>query len=181
MEDLEKELGAVPRVSTDYMHVRISYSHSAFPKSNPSRNKNIAIVTRLETIVTASIPRQDAKSPWAAARLLGVGAGRENPVVGIIKEHWSGDKSKAATEKVLFSVSGAVTRPPPIKQSMRPLPRRQGFATVGRNQGKQGLENLPMPSNAFPAGVASPAARRVSSKENSGVGVHQGGQVRVPS
>jgi len=179
IEDLEQELGTVAGVASEYMHIRISYSHSAFPESRPSCNKNIAVVTRLETIVTASIPRQDAKSPWTGARLFGSAAGRENPVLRIIKELWSGDRARASMEKVL-SASGSVTRPHTAKQSTRSLPRTQGFAAVSRRRAKQGLENLPLLGNALPA-ISSPVVKRVSSKQSASAVTCQDGHIRLPS
>ena len=64
MEYLEMQLGSI---ESEYMEVRLTYSHSAFPHSDHGdHDSGIASVeTRLETTLTASIKRHNPSSPWS--------------------------------------------------------------------------------------------------------------------
>ncbi|KEZ41193.1 hypothetical protein SAPIO_CDS7276 [Scedosporium apiospermum] len=109
-KDLEAQLGTSPQ---EYLRLRISYSHSAFAPS--CSQTDLALSTRLETIVTAWIQRMDTASVWARAGSLkdyGDCERRPSPVkgaagvsllVGIIMRHWDLDKARRAVEMVIQS------------------------------------------------------------------------------
>lgn len=64
MEDLEVQLGSI---ESEYMEVRLTYNHSAFPRSDcgGEETRSASIKTTLETAVTASIKRHNPSSPWS--------------------------------------------------------------------------------------------------------------------
>ncbi|KAK3323488.1 hypothetical protein B0T19DRAFT_205929 [Cercophora scortea] len=125
IEDLEYQLGST---ATEYLQVRITYRHSAFPQrgddgslaADPRRpaiassltnrrrtnNNNTAddgvssIQTVIVTTCRAAIKRHNALSPWSPRP-----APQPNPLFEIIASHWGPDSASDVMHRILGSRS----------------------------------------------------------------------------
>ncbi|KAH8680915.1 hypothetical protein BX600DRAFT_428892 [Xylariales sp. PMI_506] len=81
--DIEYQLGYV---TTEFLEVRLSYSHSGFPGISPlSSIENSACRTRLETVVVGEIKLQNPESPWVPREPQ---ASISTTLYRIIASHW---------------------------------------------------------------------------------------------
>ena len=82
IEALEKELGDS---TVNYMTVRLSYRHSAFPTSQNigiADNNMFRMHSRIETVATASVKLHNAMSLWSPPP-----ASTSNPLLPLIERH----------------------------------------------------------------------------------------------
>ncbi|CAM1511430.1 Fc.00g089430.m01.CDS01 [Cosmosporella sp. VM-42] len=83
IEDLEAELGDS---QVAYMHVSITYSHSAFPQLTITENPGgvSSIQSKVETTATATLKVHNTHSPWSPPP-----APTPNPLFELIEQRWS--------------------------------------------------------------------------------------------
>lgn len=101
IEDLEMQLGDFPM---ETMHIKVSYSHSAFPE-NPSTETLdgvSAVHSRMETMAMATVKRHDSRSPWSPPA-------ERSPerLLPLIERHWGAQKAAVTMQQILahYSVS----------------------------------------------------------------------------
>lgn len=95
IEDLELQLGDL---RTEYMQVRLCYSHSAFPQHEDidSRNGISSVRTSMETVAVASLKRCNGFSPWSPHP-----TPSPNTLFQLITQHWGSEKANEAMQKML--------------------------------------------------------------------------------
>lgn len=96
MEDLELELGSS---AVGFMHIRVSYSHSAFPEqtaAEPDAAGVFGLRSRLETTATASLVKRDADSMWSP---------RPEPlqshILPLVQRHWGLEKAMSMKRLIM--------------------------------------------------------------------------------
>ncbi|ODA78032.1 hypothetical protein RJ55_06635 [Drechmeria coniospora] len=95
MEDLELQLGSCV---AGHMHVRVSYSHSAFPKRAGSEAEATGVSSMrssLQTTATATLKRRDALSPWSPYP----GQSRDQ-FLQVIERYWGAEKAAMVAEQI---------------------------------------------------------------------------------
>ncbi|KAJ2903752.1 hypothetical protein MKZ38_009404 [Zalerion maritima] len=114
MADLEFHLGSI---RTEYLLVRLTYSHSAFPNiNNTAITDGVAIVNnKIITIATAVVKRHNSSSLWSPPP-----APVPNPLFEIISSHWG----SVRTADLIGRIAGH-SRSTPRKPRMEPTPMNE--------------------------------------------------------
>ena len=113
IEDLEHHLG---NTLTEYLQVRMSYRHSAFPHLQDNRPPHRAqdgvtdIDTTLVTTAFAVIQRHNPLSPWSPHPSV-----QPNPIFEIVASHWGPESASGIMHRVLGSRT-------PSRRSQNPRP-----------------------------------------------------------
>ncbi|ROT40691.1 hypothetical protein SODALDRAFT_330432 [Sodiomyces alkalinus F11] len=120
MDDLEYHLGSS---LVDYLHVRLTYTHSAFPagafpSSFPWRKDGVSgsanagftnLQTRLETTATASLKRYNRRSPWSPRP---PPRPMSNPLLDTVAAHWTPNRAaEAARQMESYRPAATLRRP----------------------------------------------------------------------
>lgn len=109
-EDLEHQLGST---LTEYLEVRLTYKHSAFPQDHDRRgsppggatNDGILVThTTVTTTARAVIKRHNSASPWSPRP-----APQPNPLFEIIAMHWGPEAANSVMYRVLTTRSAKTT------------------------------------------------------------------------
>lgn len=95
IEDLEVELG---NTQLEYMHIKISYSHSAFPRQTYTESVGgvSAIQSKVETTATATLKLRNTFSPWSPPP-----TPAPNPLFQLAKQHWGVGKITEVVQPIL--------------------------------------------------------------------------------
>lgn len=96
MEDLELQLGSS---TVGYMHIRVSYSHSAFPEYSSVEAATAGVSSlrsRLETTATATLKRHNAVSPWSPRPETS-----QDHLLQLVERHWGEDKAMSVKEQIM--------------------------------------------------------------------------------
>ncbi|KND92999.1 hypothetical protein TOPH_02247 [Tolypocladium ophioglossoides CBS 100239] len=96
MEDLELQLGSS---MVGYMHIRVSYSHSAFPEYSSAEAATAGVSSlrsRLETTATANLKRHNALSLWSPRPETS-----QNHLLQLVERHWGADKATSVKEQIM--------------------------------------------------------------------------------
>ncbi|POR37641.1 Uncharacterized protein TPAR_02161 [Tolypocladium paradoxum] len=96
MEDLELQLGSS---MVGYMHIRVSYSHSAFPEYSSAEAATAGLAglrSRLETTATATLKQHNALSLWSPRPETS-----QNQLLQLIERHWGADKAMSVKEQIM--------------------------------------------------------------------------------
>lgn len=99
MEDLEFQLG---NLRTEYMQVRICYSHSAFPNhADGDKDHGVSsLQSTMETVAVATLKRCNGLSPWSPRP-----APTSNTLFQLIAQHWGSTKADEAMQQILWQRS----------------------------------------------------------------------------
>ena len=82
----------------DYVQVRVSYSHSAFPCQPDSRVMDgvSTIQSTIETTAVAALKQCNRLSPWSPSP-----APAPNALFSLVAQHWGSEKATEAMQKIL--------------------------------------------------------------------------------
>lgn len=123
MEDLELELGSS---AVGFMHIRVSYSHSAFPEqaaAEPDVAGVSGLRSRMETTATASLMKQhDAFSMWSP---------RPEPlqshILPLVQRHWGTEKAMSMKRLIMGQQHPQPRRLPRTRQGQSGEPGLLGL------------------------------------------------------
>ncbi|KJZ79900.1 hypothetical protein HIM_00614 [Hirsutella minnesotensis 3608] len=96
IEDLELELG---NSEVGYMHVRVSYSHSAFPVETNAEADTTGVShlrSRMETTATAILKRPGSFSAWSCTS-----QPLQDHLLPLLERHWGPDKAVSIRRMIL--------------------------------------------------------------------------------
>lgn len=162
MEDLELQLGDL---RTNYMEVRVSYSHSAFPSyaDADSMSGISTIQSTMNTTAAATLKQYNGLSPWSPYP-----APAPNTLFQLIAQHWGNEKATEAMQKMLSQRStprkpakggGCVSPETTPAATPNPTPSRSTRAEIEGLQGWIGeqLDGSAETHAVEPADELSPA------------------------
>ncbi|PNY29381.1 Uncharacterized protein TCAP_00706 [Tolypocladium capitatum] len=96
MEDLELQLGSSV---VGYMHIRVSYSHSAFPEYSSAEADTVGVSSlrsRLETTATATLKPHNALSLWSPRPETS-----QSHLLQLIERHWGADQAMSVKDQII--------------------------------------------------------------------------------
>ncbi|KAH7353756.1 hypothetical protein B0T11DRAFT_287348 [Plectosphaerella cucumerina] len=142
IEDLEQQLGSS---HADYMQVRVTYSHPAFPSRKPghlstprvSRASDgvSSLHTSIETNATAAMERRDLSSQWSPRPT----ARTPNPLFRIVAAHWGPQRTANAIHEILDRGDslheGLDLAPPASTQSSRRVSASISYSSGNESTG----------------------------------------------
>ncbi|KAL2023012.1 hypothetical protein VTK56DRAFT_3922 [Thermocarpiscus australiensis] len=165
IEDLERHLGGT---TTEYLQVRMTYQHSAFPhkRVSPGVTGNalapdgiVSVQTTIQTTAVAAIKRHNFASPWSPHPP----ASQPNDLFEIITSHWGPDSAGEVMQRI--SRSRAIPRkaartPRPLRGSpvLESASSLAGREEMGRIEGRIDERGLERKQRVSEEAVYSPPA-----------------------
>ena len=125
IQDLEYQLGST---TTEYLNIKMSFRHSAFPKLHPSPSRTglSRTYTTIQTCAAATIKRHNTSSPWSPRP-----APQSNSLFSVIAANWGAD----AANDVMYRIFASRSTPRKAANMARALdsgrtdPQKDGAST----------------------------------------------------
>lgn len=151
--DLEAQLGDS---QVAYMHLCVSYRHSAFPEySGPEVLAGISYLqSQMRTTATASLKRNNALSRWSPRPASNLDCLRE-----VVRRHWGVDKAAKVMRQIALTQP---SRKEVVKSQSKPILRQPHRLAAANHQRRQRSTESELLVRPPPAALRKEGERRVS-------------------